>query len=432
LKLNRFLSRVALALATFAAAVAVGGAAHARDAAYQVIYEFQGSSDGWAPVALPAIAKNGDLYGVTYGGGTYNLGTVYKLAAPLTRGGTWTKTVLYDFTNGDPGYPTSLVIAKDGSLYGAGNGPNTRGFIFRMTSATSRDGQWTYSTLYTLNSASDGSAIQGITLDGEGNLYGTTEQGGDLGCLQVGCGTVFELKRPIKNGGKWHFSVLYTFKGSPDAAEPAAGVVFDQEGILYGTTYAGGAIDWGAVYRLGHPAKKGQPWTESVLYSFDRSNKNIIRPEAPVIFDGLGNLYGTTVLGGDPNCQGGFGCGVVFELSPPAKQSGTWTSMNLHAFHGGNDGIHPSGYMVFDPEGNLYGTTQVGGAGNGGTVYRVKPSARKGGAWTEAVLHGFTGSNGDGAMPVSGLTWGKWHDLYGTTWENGLCQGCGTAFELHP
>jgi uncharacterized repeat protein (TIGR03803 family) len=429
LKLNRFLSSVALALATFAV-VAAGGAANAQS--YRVIYEFQGSSDGWAPVALPAIAKNGDLYGVTLGGGTYDMGTVFRLTAPLTRGGTWTKTILYDFPGASGGgHPTSLVLGSGGNLYGVDFSQT----LFELKRPPSHDGMWTYTALYTLNQGTQGSAIQGITLDAEGNLYGTTEQGGDLGCLQVGCGTVFELKRPTKNGGKWHFSVLYTFTGSPDAAEPAAGVVFDQEGNLYGTTYAGGATDWGAVYRLGHPAKKGQPWTETVLYSFDRSNKNIIRPEAPVIFDGLGNLYGTTTLGGDPNCQGGFGCGVVFELSPPAKQSGTWTSVNLHAFHGGNDGINPSGSMVFDPEGNLYGTTQVGGAGNGGTVYRVKPPARKDGAWTETVLHGFTGSNGDGAMPVSGLTWGKWNYLYGVTAEGGsACQGpgCGTAFELHP
>jgi len=106
----------------------------------------------------------------------------------------------------------------------------------------------------------------------------------------------------------------------------------------------------------------------------------------------------------------------------------------LHAFQGGDDGIYPTGYMVFDREGNLYGTTQTGGGETkGGTVYRLKPSAQNGGEWTETVLHAFTGSNGDGAVPFSGLTWGKWNDLYGVTFEGGTgCQACGTAFELRP
>jgi uncharacterized repeat protein (TIGR03803 family) len=428
LKLNSFLSSVALALATFIAVVMLGGAASARDGAYRVIYKFQGSSDGCEPVSLPAVGKNGDLYGVTLTCGIYNLGTIFRLTAPRTRGGIWTKTVLYDFPGGKGGRgATSLVLGADGNLYGASK------TIFELKRPTTRNGAWKYIALYTLNKNTDGNPIEGnLVFDAEGNLYGATELGGDLGCLQEGCGTVFELKRPTKNGWKWHFSVLYTFTGSPDAAEPYAGLTFDSEGNLYGTTFAGGATDWGAVYRLGHPAKKGQPWKETVLYSFDGGNKNIIRPEAPVIFDGLGNLYGTTALGGDPNCQGGFGCGVVFELSPPAKQSGTWTYANIHAFQGGNDGIYPSGYMVLDPKGNLYGTTQTGGPSNGGTVYRLSPSAENEATWAEIVLHGFTGSNGDGSLPFDGLTWGKWHDLYGTTWESGLCQLCGTVFELHP
>jgi uncharacterized repeat protein (TIGR03803 family) len=423
--------RVVLTLASFIALVPLGDAANARGKAYQVIYDFQGS-DGWLPASV-AAAANGDLYGVTVYGGAYGWGTVFKLTAPRARGGAWSKTMLYNFPSDNQEFPTSLIIDKDGTLYGAGGGPNTRGFIFRMTPPASHKKTWKYAVLYTLTDPSEGSAIQGnLVLDAEGNLYGATELGGDLNCAQDGCGTVFELKRPTKNGGKWRFSVLYTFTGTPDGEEPFAGVTFDQRGNLYGTTNWGGDLGSGAVYRLTPPEKKGRPWTEAVLHSFAQSNSMGSHPEGPVIFDSSGNLYGTTGFGGDLNCSGGFGCGVAFELSPPAKDGKAWTYTTLYDFQGGNDGAYPGGYLVFDGKGNFYGTTQEGGAGGGGTVYRVSPPQESSGTWTETVLHGFTPNNGDGAVPDFGLTWGKWHDLYGLTSEGGFCLSCGTAFELGP
>ena len=436
MELCRQSRKLILMMAALVAIVLLGGAANARGQAYRVIYDFGYiSSDGWFPVGIPALAKNGDLYGVTHSGGTYNWGTVYKLTAPRTRGGTWIKTILYDFPSNSQEYPASVVIGEDGALYGTGAGPSIRGFIFRLTPPSSGDGPWMYQTLYTFQSSADGNGPEGnLVFDAAGNLYGATQAGGDLSCGQNGgCGTVFELKRPTKSGGKWRFSVLHTFTGIPDGIQPFAGVTFDQKGSLYGTTNWGGPLGSGAVYRLTPPAKKGQSWTETVLYSFAQDGPRGSHPEGPVIFDGSGNLYSTTAFGGDANCQGGFGCGAVFELSPPAKKGGAWTDATLHAFQGGSDGTDPSGYMAFDSKGNLYGTTQVGGAGNGGIVYGLKPPAHKGGAWTETVLHGFTGSNGDGSLPASGLTWGKWNYLYGVTGEGGTgCQACGTAFELQP
>ena len=433
MKLTKQSGRVAVALATLAAIMLLADLASAADT-YRVIYDFgQGCSLGSEPVGLPAVAKNGDLYGVTEGGGACSNSIIYKLTVPKTRGGTWTETVLYDY-NGNAEFPVSLITGKDGALYGTGEGPDTRGFIFLLTPPVS-GGPWGYNVLYTFTSSADGDAPQGnLVFDAEGNLYGATELGGDLDCGQAGgCGTVFELKRPTKSGGKWRFSVLHTFTGSPDGAQPFAGVVFGQSGDLYGTTSAGGASGDGAAYRLSPPARKGRPWTETVLYSFDRSNNGANSPGSPLIFDSLGNMYGTTAGGGDPNCQAGYGCGVVFELSP--EEGGVWSYAMLYAFQGGNDGIYPTGYMVFDPEGNLYGTTQTGGGETkGGTVYQLKPSAHSDGAWVETVLHAFTGSNGDGAVP-NGLTWGKWRNLYSVTVEGGSAcggLGCGTAFELQP
>ncbi len=361
-------------------------------------------------------------------------GTVYQAdRAANSRRGVDENPFFTTFPSNNHEFPTSLVVYKDGNLYGAGGGPNTRGFIFRLTPPSPGGDTWQYAVLYTLQSSDDGSAIQGnLAFDAEGNLYGATELGGDMSCLNgQSCGTVFELKRPTKTGGKWHFSLLHTFTGEPDGAQPFAGVTFDQEGNLYGTTFSGGDFNWGAVYRLEKPTKKGQPWTETVLHSFNVGGDDNTGPASPLIFDKSGNIYGTAG-GGDLNCQGGFGCGVVFELSPPANKHGTWAYANLYAFQGGNDGINPSGYMVFDSVGNLYGTTEAGGGTNGGTAYRLSPPI-SGEAWSETLLYAFTGSNGDPILP-DGLTWGKWNDLYGVTIDGGLgCQsGCGTAFEIRP
>ena len=325
--------------------------------------------------------------------------------------------------------PVVVVIGADGNLYGVDYGQS----LFELTAPESRNGVWEYRLLNALNGTTEGEGIQGITLDAKGNIYGATENGGDMSiCQQQGCGTVFELKRPAKNGGKWSFSMLYAFTGSSTGEEPFAGVTLDQKGNLCGTTHSGGTYGYGVTYRLTPPAKKGQPWNETVLYSFDRIDNEGNSPAATVTFDSAGNIYGTTISGGDPNCQAGIGCGVVYELSPPAKKGKGWTYTTLYAFQGGSDdGAVPSGPIVFDSSGNLYGTTEAGGQTNGGTAYRVSPPG-SGGTWTETVLYAFPGIDGTNPIVPEGLTWGKWNDLYGVTMGGGLCQGCGTAFEIRP
>jgi len=412
-----------LRLATVIAIGLLGGTADAET--YRVIHNFQGSSDGWGPRGVPAVAKNGDLYGVTYGGGTSDWGTVFKLTAPLTRGGRWKKAVLYNFPGGQGGgQPISLVLGTDGNLYG-----DDGETIFELSPPTSRHRAWNYTALYTLNQQNDGAGIEGLVFDAEGNLYGATELGGDMNCS---CGTVFELKRPAQKDGQWLFSVLYAFMGGADGYEPFAGVTLDQKGNLYGTTIGGGTFKYGAVYRVSPPMPKGSQWTETVVYSFDGGTNMGIAPSGPVTFDGSGNMYGTTGFGGDLNCQAGAGCGVVFELSP---QGGTWSYTNLYSFQGGNDGILPEGYLVLDSKGSLYSTTRTGGGGTGysGIAFRLSPPAEKGNAWTETVLHRFLVP--EGAGDNAGLVWGKWNELYGVTYLGGTgcpTQGCGTVFELQP
>ncbi len=407
----------------------LGSTALGRDTTFRTIHKFRGA-DGWELIGVPAVANNGDLYGVSGYGGSSNAGTVFKLTAPQTRGGVWKESVLYEFPGNGQQYPTSVILGSDGNLYGV----NSTLTIFELKAPVLRGGAWRYVPLYTLNGNSDGSAIQGLVFGVDGDIYGATELGGNSGCGHGGCGTVFELKRPAQKGGKWRFRVLYTFTGKPDGDEPWAGITFGQDGDLYGTTNGGGINDWGAVYRLKPPTKKGQGWKENVLYSFDPNNNGIIRPEGPVTFDSAGNMYGTTPYGGDLNCAGGFGCGVVFELSPLTQKGKGWSFTSLYAFQAGNDGAVPGGYMVFDSSGNLYGATQQSGVnGYAGAAFRLSPPSGEATVWTEITLHKFIAPEGAGC--TGGLAWGKWGHLYGVTVLGGTgCQGlgCGTAFELRP
>src|SRR5271170_183784 len=236
LKLKR--RATAILVAIFATLLVLGGVANAKDRAYCVIHNFRGYSDGTEPVGVPAAAKNGDLYGTTTYGGTSDWGTVFKLTAPRTRDGGWRKAVLYNFP-GAPGghYPTSIVVGADGNLYGVDSGQT----IFELKPPTT-DVFWTYAALYTLNQGSDGAGVQGnLVFDAAGNLYGATELGGDPSCGYGGCGTVFELQKATQQGGQWVYSVLHVFTGTPDGDEPYAGVTLDHQGNIYGTTNFGGS-----------------------------------------------------------------------------------------------------------------------------------------------------------------------------------------------
>ncbi len=364
MKPNQHSHLVMFLLATLIAVAILTGAANAAEHGYRTIYRFQGGSDGWTPIGLPAVDKNGDLYGATADGVAYHGGTIYKLTAPQTHSGTWTKTLLHTFPSGNGGYAVSVVIGPDGALYGFAFGPQTCGFVWQLTRAGAADGAWRYAVLYAFTGTSDGCGPQGNPVfDAEGNLYGAAQLGGELCVSYARCGTVFELKRSATKRGKWHFTVLHTFTGDPDGMEPFAGVTLDQQGNVYGTTNYGGTYGWGAVYRVAPPKTKGGAWRETVLYSLDSGMDMGANPSGPVIFDSSGNIYGTAAFGGDLNCQGGHGCGTLFELTPPTAENAAWTSTTLYNFQGGSDGVLPEGYMVFDRQGNLYSTTYLGGTG---------------------------------------------------------------------
>jgi uncharacterized repeat protein (TIGR03803 family) len=373
------------------ALITAGLAVSAEAATEKVIHTFN-VTNGAHPGGDLIADANGNLYGVTYGGGNSGgsctnggCGVVFQLSKALG----WKETVLHRFSGG----------GTDGSV-----------------------------------------PLAGLTFDGAGNLYGTTSNGGPKTAgdnCGAGCGTVFKLSP--KSGGGWTYSIIYFFKGQGvgDGLGPNTNLVFDGSGNLYGTTSEGGTQNLGAVFEL---SPSGGGWSESVLYSFAGSSAGQY-PFGGLIFDGSGNLYGTTSGGGSaaPTC--GTGCGVVYELSPG---SGGWSETVLHPFNG-TDGFGPTGNLIFDGSGNLYGVTQNGGSvtnacsGAGcGVVYELSPAS---GGWSETVLHNFTQNpNGlgtfGGSDPSSSLTFDSAGNLYGTAFYGGLQKGpgvnSGVAYKLSP
>jgi len=350
---------------------------------YKTLHKFkQGTRDGQDPSGGLVFDQSGNLYGVTFYGGAEGVGVVFKLTHQSD--GSWRKDILHSFTGVDGYYPSG-----------------------------------------------------GLVFDAKGNLYGTTQGGGT-----AGAGTVFQLA-PNSNG-TWTESVLHSFcslTNCSDGVSPVAGVIFDEAGNLYGTASGAGGGHGGVVFKL-TPNSNGA-WTESVLYTFcSLSNcTDGADPSSALIFDGAGNLYGTTQYGGRFTCphpRGTVGCGVVFKLAP--NSGGGWTETVPYTFCPLNkcyDGSAPTASLIFDQAGNLYGTTGYGGdpACNGegvgcGVVFELTPNAN--GSWKEKVLHSFRGRNG--AEP-NDLTFGPAGDLYGNTkWGgvNGCFNGCGVVFKLTP
>jgi uncharacterized repeat protein (TIGR03803 family) len=253
-------------------------------------------------------------------------------------------------------------------------------------------------------------------MDGAGNLYGTTFFGG-----AGDKGSVYELSPGA--GGVWTEKVLHSFlDNSGDGGYPRSAVILDASGNLYGTTTNGGPGDYGTVYQL-VPVGDGS-WTENLLYTF--SSTDGANPFGSLVLDAAGNLYGTTSAGGGSTAACRYGCGTVFELK--ASTGGTWTEKLLHNFTTNpKDGQFPYGALRFDTAGNLYGTTNGGGAGNNGTVFEL---TRASGVWREKLLHAFNAS-GDGVYPTPGLVFDAAGNLFGAT-QGGGALSQGTVFELSP
>lgn len=436
---DRTLMIVAVALLMFTA----GGSANglASGPLELVLHNFAGAPDGASPTGGLVADATGNLYGTTTLGGTdsaCSCGTVFKLSPPSVLGGAWTETLLYSFKGGaeDGKAPHGgLTFDKSGHLYGAtqSGGPSNTGTVFELTPPITQGGAWAEKVLFFF--ASDGS--QGkwpsgtLIFDGMGNLYGTTEGGGALrGC--VACGTVFQLKPPATQGAAWTESLLYTFGSvTNDGLQPGPGLVL-RAGALYGTTQVGGPTQDGTVFEL---VQSNGTWSENMLYNFPGGSGGSA-PAGGLIFDSAGNLYGTVRAGGNPNSGCPEGCGLVFELLPPATSGNPWQESTLYTFRGGLDGGAPVGGVVRDTVGNVYGTAAVGGvlgsAGNNGVLFKLNLPAVAGGTWTETVLHTFAGSSAsDGRLADSALIIvdGK---FYGTTNQGATTSNLGTVFRVVP
>jgi uncharacterized repeat protein (TIGR03803 family) len=279
---------------------------------------------------------------------------------------------------------------------------------------------WTEQVLHNFGGSADGVyPYAGLVFDAAGNLYGTTWQGGDLSgnCSPSGCGTVFELTSAA--GGGWTETLIQSFNGTDGHSLYSGGsLTFDATGDLYDTTQIGGAFGYGTVFEL-TPGAGG--WNEEVLHSFlpGNSGNDGFGPNPGVVFDAAGNLYGTTAGGGTYNG------GTVFELTP--RSGGGWTEQVLFSFNGRDEYLPYN--LIIDAAGNLYGTSNAGGAYNKGTVFELSPAA--GGSWTLKVLYSFSGSP-DAAYPAAGLAFDASGNLYGTTYYGGTYDYYGTVFELTP
>jgi len=383
-KLPAFTFRV-LTVAAWCVLLSIASAAWAQSTLI-TLHTFTGP-DGAYSYAPLVRDRAGNLYGTTAAGGTFNVGTIFKID---TFGN---ETVLYNFKGRrDGGNPRSgLLLDSTGNLFGitasGGTGSGQGGVLFKLTPSGQQIILHSFST-------SDGAgSASGLLRDSSGNFYGTTEIGG-----AHNQGVVFKLD-PHGN-----YSILYSFTGrNGDGSEPFAGLVRDQAGNLYGTTFGGGSFGLGTVFKIDASGN------ESVLYSFVGGNDGLI-PSSTLVLDPAGNLYGTTDGGGTYNR------GTVFEIDSNGNES------ILHTFGATDDGASPFVGLVRDKSGNLYGVTDGGGADRHGSVFKLDSSGN------ETVLYSFTGGL-DGARPEAALTLDQSGNLYGTTLDKGA-GGVGTVFTL--
>ena len=448
------------------------------------LYNFETESTSVFPSTL-VIDSQGNLYGTTYYGGPTSqtcyqgCGTVFEVSP--SGNGQWTATTLYDFQGGSDGYEPSLffgLVLVGGNLYGttmAGGTTNLSGTVFSLTPQGSSS---QLNTIYSFSFSDGNLPSTGLVGDGNGNLFGTgfggahdegsvfemspTSSGGwtekliysfsgsyagssvGLSALisdpfgnfygttvysAAGYGTVFELSP--SSSGTWTATTLYSFTGAGDGASPQAGLVFDSSGNLYGTTHDGGSKNLGTIFELSRQSN-GQ-WKKTVRYNFVGAPFDGEFPAASLIMDQAGNFYGTTTAGGSSTNCGSSGCGTVFEFSPSAKSEKV-----LYSFQGlANDGSDPSTSLIFDDAGNLFGTTFEGGiahchsnnAPSCGVVFELSPTGNS--AWKETVVHRFANSTTDGGNPTSSLILDAAGNFYGTTAVGGT-SGHGTVFKLAP
>jgi uncharacterized repeat protein (TIGR03803 family) len=381
---------------------------------YQLLHVFVDPNDGITPSGSLILDGSDTLYGTTYYGGSSYSGTVFSVK---TDGRLF--QALYAFTgymNGGTLPFASVIGDWEGSLYGTtfrgglGSGDNGGGTVFRIGS----DGT-SFQVLHLFAfGANDGlDPAASLILDRAGFLYGTTMLGGGPlynGTDDLGGGTLFKVRTDGTG-----FQLLHAFSGgaddglSPSGGSPSGAVILDDADNLYGTTNKGGASGAGTVFRIRTDGTGFQ-----LLHTFTPSGVYRASPSGPLLLDGSGNLYGTTARGGPSNL------GTVFKL----RTDGVGFQV-LHSFTDTPyDGSQPSAALIMDRLGNLYGTTPLGGSANAGTVFKMKADGAN-----FRILHSFAKDASDGVAPYAALTLDAFGNLYGTTGFGGS-SGVGTVFTL--
>jgi uncharacterized repeat protein (TIGR03803 family) len=310
------------------------------------------------PVARVVFGPDGHLYGTSTNGGTYNAGSVFKLTPQVgpckDAACYWTVNDLHDFGSGtdgqSPGYG-DLNWDEQGNIYGTTYYGGTSN-LGTVYELTPSGNGYTESVLYSFSGTDGTWPFAGLVFDKNGNLFGTSEYGG-----ADDWGTVFKLTYVVGVG--WTEQVLYDFQDASDGRWPFGGMIFDTSGNLYGATRDGGSGGGGTVFEL---SPSGNTWTFKLLYSFSGSAS--CGPAATLTMDGAGNLYGTT------NCDGIHRAGSVFKLS---NTENGWVYTSLHDFTYHTDGNSPVGNVAIDADGTLYGPASGGGDKDWGVVWMIKP-----------------------------------------------------------
>jgi uncharacterized repeat protein (TIGR03803 family) len=366
-----------------------------------VLYNF--SSPGYGANYVSPLTPDGlgDYFGTTEVGGNGH-GTVYELT-PNGKGG-WRESTLYDFTGGsDGGTPvfTPLIVGKNGDLYGITLDPDVA-YEMRRSGRT-----WSEHVMYDLDSL--GEDPYGFVADSKGKFFGTIDLAHDGGGITEG---VFELRA---SAAGWTGTIIFD-DGIPSATSGGGGLAIDPNENIFGVTSL--AFKPSEVFEL---SPSGSGWTSKILYTFARID---LFPEAAPVLDKMDDVYGATVDGGPAKD------GTIYELT--RSRSGSWASKTLHAFTGGSsDGAAPYASITFDKSGNIYGTTQAGGASGDGTVYELTASA---GRYASTLLWSFDGK--DGSQPFAQVVLDTAGDVFGTTTQGGRSgecyarAGCGNAFEI--
>jgi uncharacterized repeat protein (TIGR03803 family) len=378
----------------------------ARGQTYSALYSFQcGPNDAANPLGTLLRDNAGNLYGIAEGGGTFGFGSVFELRA------NGSESVLHSFAGTPDGSDPVGGLVRDtaGNLYGAtlAGGDFNLGTVFRISPSGKEMRLHDFKPLGT----DGGSPIGTVVRDSAGNIYGLTNGGG-----RYGKGTLYEV---FSTGGD---TLLSQFGGSREEAEYPYSGLLDAGGNFFGMTSGGGTYSDGTVFEVTAAGKQG------VLHSFAGAPTDGNGVVGNLIKDSSGNLYGATTYGGSGSCDLSFvpGCGMVFQVSSKGAEK------VVYSFTGAPDGQFPDAGVVRDSAGNLYGTTEIGGTGpcsategpGCGTIYEITPSGQ------ESVLYSFTDTP-DGANPGAPLFLDSSGSFYGTTLVGGT-YGCGTVFKYTP